>query len=94
MKIRLENTNVDPRIYDVLIDFTEYSQDIKYFPMIGKSLRWQSPEVPVYMLDELLHYLKLRRITYWRPEHRLSKRANIYRTTVISDRMNKRNDVG
>lgn len=99
MKIKLEQTGVDPRIFDVEIDFTGYPKDIKYFPWHGTYSRWQDREVPTPMLDKLLEPLKLRRISYWRPEYpwvsRFSaKRTNIYRTTVISDRMNKRNDVG
>lgn len=88
MKIRLENTNVDPRIYDVTIDFTGYHQNVKYSYWRGKHV----VSIPPHTLDDLLKPLKLRRISWWRSkEVRYSK---VYFTTVISDRMNKRNDVG
>jgi hypothetical protein len=93
MLIRLEKTGVDPRIYDVLIDFTGYPKDTKYFPWFGTYSRWQSTEVPTAMLDNLLEPLKLRRLGYWRPMRVQRGRINIYTTAVISDRMNKRNDV-
>lgn len=96
MKIELVSTGVDPRIYDVTINFTGYPKDIKYFPLRSRYYSDRLHTVPYRMLDELLKPLKLRRISYWhsvRPDS-LRKRTNIYRTTVISDRMNKRNDVG
>lgn len=96
MKIELLPTEVDPRIYDVTIDFTGYPKDIKYFPLRSKYYTDRLTAVPYLMLDELLKPLKLRRINYWRTVRPSTyrKRTNIYKTTVISDRMNKRNDVG
>lgn len=97
MQIRLESTGVDPRIFDVTIDFTGYHKEVKYFPYYGKYLRKQQRDVPGYLLDQLLKPLKLRRISGWSIEYNgvpLSRRFNVYSTTVISDRMNKGYDVG
>ncbi len=87
MKIRLEATTIDPRIFDVLIDFTGYIGN-DYYPIYGIQVRRRSKEVPVANLDKLLTTLNLRRIHWWKPEYPRwwQQRINIYRTTVISDR--------
>lgn len=89
MKIQLEATS-DPRIFNVLLDFTGYEQPGKYFPVLhnGKWYERVENRVPEGRLDFLLLNLKLRRIHWW---HRTMpsayyRRTNIYRTTVISDR--------
>lgn len=96
MKIILEPIDYDPRSYRVTIDFTGYANDPRWFPIHGRLLIRQDTRVPDSVLDGLLATVKLRRIKYWhyiRPaRHWL--RTNIYYTVVISDRWNKRNDVG
>jgi hypothetical protein len=90
MRIILEETASDPRIFNVLIDFTGYTQPGKYFPVLhnGKWYERVENKVPTATLDTILVELKLRRIHWWtsaRPST-YYRRTNIYRTTVISER--------
>lgn len=99
MQIRLLGTPA-ARIYTVHLDFTGYQYEAYWTVHPPKySYRWRDPKVPQERLDSLLESLKLRRITYWSIDrdswtsHR-DRRYVRYYTTVISDRMNKRYDVG
>jgi hypothetical protein len=88
MKIRLETTLTDPRIFDVTIDFTGYPKDNPYF---DKTLfGYYYHEATDQALDRLLKPLNIRRISGWKTFHHCARhgnyRVNIYRTTVISDR--------
>lgn len=99
MKIELEPTDYNPRVYRVTIDFTDYPIDSKWFPEYGKYLKRRDTRVPNKLLDELLKQIKLNRVSGWSIDwdwarSYRNKRVNVYYTTVISDRWNKRNDVG
>jgi hypothetical protein len=99
VKIILEPADYDPRIYRLTLDFTGYPVDCKWFPLYGKYSQHRNHEVPNKLLDELLVAIKLRRVSGWSVDwdwvrSRRNRRINIYYTMVISDRWNKRNDVG
>lgn len=90
MKIILEPTTTDPRIFNVVIDFTGYPYASKFFPL--SPITWSGArayQVPIHLLDYILADVKLRRIKSWSsnwagiPGYR---RVNVYKTTVISDR--------
>lgn len=99
MKVELTETNT-PRIYRLTLDFIGYEAD-KYWKVYPRRLNYgyRDMEVSVAELDKILTILKLRRLTHWSVDwhskisHR-DRRYTRYYVTVISDRMNKRNDVG
>jgi len=93
VKVILKPTGISPRSYYVTLDFTSYHKESPYFPYYGTYYTWRAREVPIKWLDSMLKPLKLNRIEGWKIVHN-HHRVNIYYTTVISDRMNKRNAVG
>jgi hypothetical protein len=91
MRVQLTPTS-NARIYKVLIDFKGYPIDSKYFPLQGTYLIRRVDEVSIIMLDEILRPLKLNRIRWWKSHRQMGsgKRYEVYTTTVISDRWNKK----
>lgn len=99
MKVEIIETST-PRIYKLTLDFIGYEAD-KYWTYHPRkySYGYRDREVSTAELDKILTDLKLRRLIRWSVDwqskvSRRDRRYTRYYVTVISDRMNKRNDVG